>query len=811
MRTKQVLLLGTMLVSTALWGCGSNAGSGGDQSAAAAGEPNSSIQNAQAVGMDVCTNCHAGQTNQWMAGVHSNSDGDVASTGFPNTAFFGSTENSNGVACTQCHDQMGDSQNLTPLLTGNSARPIVSCESCHGGGGLHYGTGPIPYAAPDFDRCGQCHNSNFDHLSQHPESDSISENYMSSPHAGSINQYNYAEGSTTDVKALCSRCHTDEGVKLYKNLNGGPGDLSAALPDTVSPVENASVVQCRTCHNAHSPKDLLQSALLDETDPLNPVTLESKEFRTCTTCHQPEDGFHGENSSRGINDARVIYDTHLGDDPTTASIEGYNIDPADSRSCRNCHNPHNADTTINKQWAKSGHGGRLKLYKDKVLAEAVNPADVLTAGAPNYDHLANGDEVPYAPAFANPTYVYADDGRAACQRCHTATGADNYMQDPATYLTQIDDFISDPANGNPNDYSYLDVFDADGNLVGQRREMLYCTSCHSDNSGGLEAPGAIVGTYQTVDRANPAGPSIPATFTDMGDSNVCIACHTGLTGGQDVKDANLDDSTGVVLRDPLDPASRVMFGEFNPHYRGAAATMERTMGYEFAGQNYDNLSFYGHINIGAADADGNEVVPGTGTSGSCVACHMNDSNAAGVPNHRYQPYALDANDDISGIATVCTTCHNGAFELTVDFVASEKHGFEDAQHALEDLMAVDGIFYRHDLGWPYMYTRSQAQDEADPAGAIPNDGGKFAFVFTGWDTVDSFGAVFNYSYLHTEPGAFAHNRHYTKKLLFDSIDWMDNKSLDGVIDLSARPEAAHWFGAADASAVLRPDEAAGIF
>ena len=29
-------------------------------------------------------------------------------------------------------------------------------------------------------------------------------------------------------------------------------------------------------------------------------------------------------------------------------------------------------------------------------------------------------------------------------------------------------------------------------------------------------------------------------------------------------------------------------------------------------------------------------------------------------------------------------------------------------------------------------------------------------------------------YLHHEPGAYAHNRFYAKRLLFDSIDWIDN-------------------------------------
>jgi len=801
MRVRNGLVLGTMLLSTALWGCGSNAGSGGDQSAAAVGAANSTIANAATVGMNVCTNCHAGQTAQWMDGVHANTEGsDRGTPNFPDYGTIDGNALDSGIACSSCHDQLGDGGRLVAELTGDSPRPVIGCESCHGGGGLHFGTGPIPYAAPDFERCGQCHNSSFDHGQYHPEGDNILEDYKSSPHSGSINQFNYAAGSTTDVQALCSRCHTDEGAKLYKGIEGGYAELSAAFADETTPVADAGVVQCRTCHDPHRPDRLLEKATLAG-DGLS--VLASDQFNTCTNCHQTSDGFHGENSSRGLNAARVIYDTHLGDDPATASIEGYNIDPADERACVQCHNPHAANTRINQQWAKSGHGGRLKLFKDRVPAEATDPAEVLTAGAPNYEHEADGSETPYAPAFANPSYVYADDSRAACQRCHTATGADNFMKDPADYLARI------AAGEKPNDFSYLNVFDADGNLVGQRREMLYCESCHTDNAGGLEQPGAMPFVYAPTDR----GAETLASCSDMGDSNLCVACHSGQQSAQNLKNLGLTVGAGGTLVNASN--APVIFGMVNPHYRAAAATMDRTMGYEFDGRNYDNLSFYGHINIGTVDGNGNEAVPGTGTGGPCIGCHMNDSNEASVPNHRYQPYALDADDEVSGVATVCTSCHTGAFELSVDFIAGEKHGFEDALHVLENLMGDEGVYYRHDLGYPYMYTRSLAQDEADPANAIPAAfGPRQAFAFTAWDSVNTFGSVFNFSYLHTEPGAFAHNRHYTKKLVFDSIDWMDNKQLDGsiTIDAVAHSGAAHWFGADGVTGVaLRPDQDAGRF
>lgn len=43
---------------------------------------------------------------------------------------------------------------------------------------------------------------------------------------------------------------------------------------------------------------------------------------------------------------------------------------------------------------------------------------------------------------------------------------------------------------------------------------------------------------------------------------------------------------------------------------------------------------------------------------------------------------------------------------------------------------------------------------------------------------NAMGAAFNFNYLHHEPGAYAHNRYYAKRLLYDSIDYLDNASLD---------------------------------
>ncbi|MHB8766805.1 MAG: c-type cytochrome domain-containing protein, partial [Deferrisomatales bacterium] len=152
----------------------------------------------RAVGLKACLVCHGAgpQFAGWFKGAHANrqnwdantfraAPGDLESLGFP---YYGYNGLGTTAECTSaCHDPLGDGQKLTAGLSGNVPRPVIGCESCHGGGAKHYGTGPIPYPRPDFTRCGQCHDGKFAHNPYHPEGDEIVEKYVASPHARSIN------------------------------------------------------------------------------------------------------------------------------------------------------------------------------------------------------------------------------------------------------------------------------------------------------------------------------------------------------------------------------------------------------------------------------------------------------------------------------------------------------------------------------------------------------------------------------------------------------------------------------------------------
>ncbi len=50
--------------------------------------------------------------------------------------------------------------------------------------------------------------------------------------------------------------------------------------------------------------------------------------------------------------------------------------------------------------------------------------------------------------------------------------------------------------------------------------------------------------------------------------------------------------------------------------------------------------------------------------------------------------------------------------------------------------------------------------------------------YVNWGTVDVLGAALNFNYLWHDFGAFAHNSRYVKRLIYDSIDYMDDYQLN---------------------------------
>lgn len=729
MRSKWFVLLVATLATASLWGCGSNGGSGGSAVTPTDGGPTTEL-----LGISNCSNCHSAQIAAWKDGRHGNIAGanDPSPTGPHEPAAAGEP-----LSCGNCHNETLDATNM-PAAFNVSIRDVVACESCHGGGSAHRGIGPIPVPIPGVDACAKCHaevdattgetialRSRGGHS---PAATTAVTDYLISGHAGDPR-----DRSTRSDAIGCNRCHSDEGAKLYRGLSTVAA-ITATNGRGAEPLgmENITPIQCRTCHDVHETggNKLLIDATADA----------SAQYNTCNHCHAGDNddlNYHvGHADDNGLLD-RELTDTHY-DDPatgyglTTDLIEGYVIRKQADTACSDCHNVHSGDNTINIQWANSAHGGFILQEKINAVAAGGDPT---TSGA-------NGDDSSW------PHYDWDAANRASCQRCHTATGAANFMSDPTGYVA---------AN---NDFSHI---------AGGQNEMLYCWGCHDNAAAGtLRDPGAIVETYTATTAGNP-----PTTveYPDVSGSNLCMTCHLGREVGENIK--NDTDADGVR-------------SFINSHYLAAGATLFGESGYEYDGRNYDDPDAFVHAKVGMGldVVTGNanyDAVRGNYTNGPCVTCHFTSNDGS----HSLSPVTEYAPGDVS-LNPVCVECHTtrGTGNAAQTWLSDTWQArYQGALDALNNQLAAKGIHFYE--AHPYFYQAADGQ-----GGAYTNWAGVYGLGL--WK--DTMGAAFNYNLLAHDPGGVAHNRYYTRRLIYDAIDYIDNGVLDYSVfaTLNAIPDGTDY-------------------
>ncbi|MBU0675926.1 MAG: hypothetical protein KJ950_14920 [Proteobacteria bacterium] len=673
--------------------------------------------------------------------------------------------------CLECHDPIGDGRLLENIIdpadVPAEGMTAVTCENCHGAGSDHWLGGDIPTKEPDYTACGQCHDKNLDNNQFHqdnykPVADNIVEDYSSGRHF-------YA---TLISSPVCSKCHTDQGARRYRDAN-----TVEEIESEAAAVSRPAIIQCRTCHNPHNPKELLR----DKT------TTASTEYNTCTTCHQAMDAqlgtevnYYAETDDGASGDVvyhaarwdRVMASTHYDNPDTVNVIEGVGVDPTSRRACRNCHNVHTADTTIHEQWAKSGHGGFLgevkeeaaKSAEDNTLEQAIA---VRAAGVTEEE----------APPWVE--YPWTTDERTDCVRCHTATGVAAFLDYLKAGNAAADfDPTAIPAPTTADPAAIKSLYDADGKFPtitmertwdaganwGQggytytklQKELLYCWGCHSDYTGTLRAPGAFTSDY---------GKGLAAsTYPDANGSNVCIPCHSGRESGKSIAVLTTDYTNA-------DPVSS--------HYLAAAGILYAESGYHFSGRDYTNsavdanVGSHEHTTLGMGTT-GEAEIDDEYEEGPCVTCHFDSKDGS----HTLSPLTHYAANDLA-LNPVCVVCHDkrgegtnagptwlGRPDAEDTYPAKTYHArYQASIKALAILLDTAGHPY---LGnYPYFTKGDWTTIQVNSS----------AVTVSGEDTL---GAAFNFNLLTGDPGGVIHNRQYVRRLLYDSIDFLD----DGILNYS---------------------------
>jgi hypothetical protein len=678
------------------------------------------LSQATAVGMSVCTRCHTVVTADWMTSKHANLDpgGALDSPGNPTLAQI------SGCAV-NCHDPGGDSASLVAGYTGNIARPVVGCEACHGAGSLHAGAGG----------------------------------------AGPI----------------------------------GFATSAAGVIGTASTVQISS--QFATCTSCHE--------LLDASDPAN---------TPASASHGPSGAVTPTGAQYTITDTHFAKPSNWSDTtslnthvtPNDPAIVGFAMDFNSERVCSDCHNPHKP-ATINLEWAQSAHADRFG-----------ERTGFFSSAWAHYNWSCDGTNATACGVSSGVPRSFK-----ACQRCHTTTGFVAYADAIRTGNTAAADAIR---LGTSPPLAYTPNF---------KPEMLKCNGCHTDNRGNLRNPGAVTANYDLDVTAGVKGSLASFAFPDLAGSNVCMLCHIGRENGETIKGLNDPAllSAGTITATDFTNRSFI-----NSHYLTGGATVFTVSGYEFGTRTYENIAAYRHDKIGTSAAagtgasgpcigchmsrpnrNGNHLFlpvsrDATGVIGIasevCFTCHGPSSTLIldlvkeqrelyheslealklqlekrGFYFRDFSPYffQLRTNSALQSGATatlVDPTTVALVSVTTPTIVAGTSPDFFRFDG--------DGIYYQITA----VNTATNEITLSPPfAGAIPPVGGIGNFTVIGSSTrnwltspdtdksgavtgKNNHGAAFNFNLLDHDPGAYVHNRIYVKRLIYDSIDWLDDNQMN---------------------------------
>ncbi|MCV2879585.1 cytochrome C [Sedimentimonas flavescens] len=247
-----------------------------------------------------------------------------------------------------------------------------------------------------------------------------------------------------------------------------------------------------------------------------------------------------------------------------------------------------------------------------------------------------------------------------------------------------------------------------------------CATCHNP------------GLAQVREIRFPSGIMHPVASTA---ETSCMTCHQGRASGARISDA-------VASREADQPSAELSF--INPHYAVAAATW--LGGYAGGGYHYPDRSYSGrffHARPVATCVSCHEPHNLKVAEQTCLTCHED-----GAPeNIRLSRQSFDGSGDLTkGIKSDIQANAARLHTLIIDYAAA----------VAGTPMAYDG--HKH----PYFFADANGDGRADEM-----DGKSIAY--NAW-TPRLLQAAYNWKFVTSDAGAFAHNPYYALELLYDSTE-----------------------------------------
>ena len=477
---------------------------------------------------------------------------------------------------------------------------------------------------------------------------------------------------------------------------------------------------------------------------------------SCATCHEKanprsgiSDGFKTIVTANGVPAGSTSRFTHF-----STGLRANYVSSSNRRHCRNCHNPH--DTSFGREhliaWSGSGHGNTRGLARTLL------------------DGKSRGTNVPLDQNFGNSNY---------CVRCHTTAGFINFVAGGAfTNVNALPDVgadgLPDPNGFRSNAPEYTTagrnspnagkIINAAGQVFAYKdtsREATNCAVCHLDvrpsdsssYSGRLRPVALTTGVKIYYPYSSPGFKTVtPVLFDTLGNSNLCLTCHSGRATGKTISEPGLISSI-IANKKPSAPSIHDFAG-------GAVLEAEKSAFLFYTSQaRYKTFPAHRALNV-----DGN---------GPCITCHMpripsTQTVGSMIHSHLFRPVSWtqnDLNQDITEIISnqaVCSDCHNGPIQpaLTPDLMNLQlRKGIRVSLLILAKLLPTSSNWIGPNMNITPNITYGTA--------VVPRLGGMPAAVYT-------MGASYNYGFLFNEPSSYNHSPIMARQLIYDSIDWLKN-------------------------------------
>lgn len=542
--------------------------------------------------------------------------------------------------------------------------------------------------------------------------------------------------TTANAVAKSTSCFSPSHVGQCHATSVSPGTNAPIVAEWQNSIHfSSNVAGCVDCHEAQSNHFCGQCHGGASSQPVSNPDQSGK----CLKCHglgHPED--------RMVTKAPQ----HFGNLTTSQANITYRASYVSANyvgKCRKCHNPHDPSTAFayNVNWAQSGMGDTLANPRTRFEFKARGN----TAGAAfSYGNSQSATQFPTLP-----------EQKLYCVRCHTTTGYINFV-----------------SSGFTNVSPFPTVVDAERDAVDKTKEVTGCDACHDDGNGTtyswkLRRVPTVTVFYNHRNLTNSNNIDITnnaLTYPDAGSSNMCIPCHSGRQNGNVIK---------LIAQGGF--SNFTSLARVGAHDLAGAASLFKQVGYEFEGLDYSNKPTYRHEDVGMATG-------GATPKGPCITCHLNTFDKA--QSHLFEAVKTVADPTVKSaafgsiitdvVSKTCATanCHVASTPnipwTTVEQLQAKKAGFYAAMQALLEWQAIAGTVTRIDRNQtPHSPTYTskwiRLRVNGVPVTLAPSTGHTFPWA-------DNMGATFNYDALRNDPGAFAHNDVYTKRLVFDSLDWL---------------------------------------